>query len=440
MDSAGWRGIRTYEEGDDAPVQTHFRKDEGLSSASSAAPSPAIPVAGPEPRPVVAEVAAGAHHACALLADTTVRCWGLNDQGQVGNGERDDRRDQLRSVPRPVEVVGLRGVAQVACGEEVTCVRMQDGTVQCWGSNEHGQLGDGTAPEGRVSPAPVPGLEGIAQIAVGVAHACALRNDGTVACWGLNDRGQVGDGTTRDRRSPSVVRGLDGVGGLAVGAQHSCVRLASGAVRCWGDNGLGQVRGVRTRAFVPRPTAPFGLGVVTELRAGLQHTCGIVPDGRLSCWGWNEAHQVAPANVNVAPPTFVTGLTNVVGVSLGARESCALQADHTVACWGEDPAGLRPDGTSRHIPSEQDPENAIVFRVPPDVVPGGVVDFGAPYPDRTAPVSQPGLDDVEQIATGWGFFCARRRGGELSCWGANHFGQVGDGTEETRYEATPILW
>ncbi|MEI8255772.1 MAG: hypothetical protein WCJ30_08880, partial [Deltaproteobacteria bacterium] len=116
-----------------------------------------------------------------------------------------------------------------------TCARMSDGTVRCWGFNGSGQLGDGTVIP-RASPAAVPGLSSAASVAAGGGHTCAVLADATVRCWGANRYGQLGDGTTQDRPTPVAVRGLADVAALALGTEHSCARLRDGTVRCWGRN------------------------------------------------------------------------------------------------------------------------------------------------------------------------------------------------------------
>ena len=129
---------------------------------------------------------------------------------------------------------------------------MGDATVRCWGYNGYGEIGDGLTAIDRLTPALVSGLTGAVAVAAGELGTCALRSDGTVRCWGRNDHGQVGDGTTTDRFAPAVVSGLADVASLSVGQAHACALLADGRARCWGWNDQGQL-GDGTRA--QRPTA-----------------------------------------------------------------------------------------------------------------------------------------------------------------------------------------
>src|SRR5262249_16263395 len=148
------------------------------------------------------------YHSCARMADGTVKCWGANGLGELGDGTTTDRA-------LPTTVPGLAGVAQLALGGQHSCARLDDGTVKCWGGNFSGELGDGTT-TAKSKPTAVPGLTGVAKLALGgsagvSAHSCALMNDGTVKCWGYNGHGQLGDGTLVAKKVPTTVPGLGGV-------------------------------------------------------------------------------------------------------------------------------------------------------------------------------------------------------------------------------------
>ena len=153
------------------------------------------------------KAAIGGIHACAVLADTTVWCWGWNADGELGDGTKGSNRTT------PVQVLGLKDVVQLALGLDHSCARLTDGTARCWGSNTHGQLGDGTTIQ-RLTPVPVvlpSGTELLADIVdlhAGYDFSCALVASGDVYCWGWNDLGQLGDGTKVDRHAPTKVVGL----------------------------------------------------------------------------------------------------------------------------------------------------------------------------------------------------------------------------------------
>lgn len=182
------------------------------------------------------QVAAGAAHSCAVTSHGRVLCWGSNAFGQLGDGSR-------RMRISPVDVSGLdSAVTQVALGATHSCALTSDGSVQCWGSNGRGELGDGSTQE-RLTPGPVNGLGATAvQITAGAFHTCALLSTGAVKCWGYDHVGQLGDGGISNSRVPVAVRGLPSrILQISAGAAHTCALADSGALYCWGDNRFGQL-------------------------------------------------------------------------------------------------------------------------------------------------------------------------------------------------------
>lgn len=183
-------------------------------------------------------VCAGEGHVCALQDDQTVQCWGLNTFGQVGNGESGDPE----LFPR--DVSSLTSVSHLACGKSHSCAALDDGTVWCWGANLAGQLGDGTT-EVKLTPVQVTslGTADVVQVAAGRAHTCARTSAGAVSCWGENDRGQLGNADPGI--ASAIAQDVEGLMGtathLAAGHDHSCAVLDTGAIMCWGLNTSGEL-------------------------------------------------------------------------------------------------------------------------------------------------------------------------------------------------------
>lgn len=187
------------------------------------------PVAVPGAAAGVQAVVAGLSHTCVLTVTGGAKCWGGNDNGQLGDGTLVDRST-------PTDVMGLgSGVVALSAGFSQTCALLASGGVKCWGGNLSGEVGDGTNATMRTTPVDVVGLgSGVVAVSAGARHTCALMATGAVRCWGANERGQVGDGTTTKRTAPVAVVGLaSGVTAIDAGGIHSCARLASGAMKCW---------------------------------------------------------------------------------------------------------------------------------------------------------------------------------------------------------------
>jgi len=204
----------------------------------------------------VTRLVAGDQHTCALVGSPgTVSCWGANGNGQLGNGSTAD------AVPTPGAVGGLSDAIDVVAGGEHTCAIRAGGAVACWGYNYLGQLGNGsTRPTRATSLESVVGLADATHLAAGRYHTCALRAGGAVVCWGNNQKGELGDGTTTDRTSPVAVSGLDAATLLTAGAWHTCGATSAGGVWCWGDDLGAQLGDDRvTSDATPTPVMARGL-------------------------------------------------------------------------------------------------------------------------------------------------------------------------------------
>src|SRR5205823_9487709 len=237
-------------------------------------------------------VTGGGFHTCALLQDGTVRCWGQNDYGQLGNGTVSSA--QVPN-PTPVEVIGITTATAVTAGGYHACALLQNGTVRCWGQNDYGQLGDGAVitpqtrpPTPRPSPNPVEvsGITTAVAIKAGIFHTCALLRDGTMQCWGWNDYFQLGEPAAVNASStPVTVSGITPAA-LAPGAEHTCVLLRDATVDCWGDNNYGQNGNRSERGIFAPPTAAVtGITTATAVTSGAEHSCALLTGGTVQCWG-----------------------------------------------------------------------------------------------------------------------------------------------------------
>ncbi|MDP4074428.1 fibronectin type III domain-containing protein [Acidovorax sp. A1169] len=341
----------------------------------------------------VAAIAAGENYTCAQSIAGAVQCWGYNDLGQLGDGSI-----TAKSTPQPV--TGLaNGVAAIAAGETHTCALTTAGAVQCWGFNDYGQLGDGSTIS-KTTPQPVVVLaSGVAAIIAKGSHTCALTTAGAVHCWGYNVFGELGDGTTTSRMTPQPVAGLvGGMAAIAAGSNHSCVLNLAGAVQCWGRNTLGQLGdGSTTDKGTPQPVTGLASGVAA-IAGGYQHTCALTTAGAVKCWGDNIYGQVGDGSqlTRLTPQTVLGLTTGVAAIAAGDNHTCALTTTGAVQCWGQNGQGQLGDGST-------------LRKLVPQPIPGLV-------------------NGVAAIAAGESHTCALTTAGGVQCWGGNGYGQLGDGS------------
>ena len=369
-------------------------------------PAAANPLTG------MAAVTAGGSHTCALTTAGGVKCWGLSSIGQSGEGTTTDRTV-------PVDVMGMTsGVAAVTAGNSHTCVLTTGGGAKCWGGNSEGQLGDGAGGSfGDVSltPVDVSGLtSGVAAVAAGESHACALTTAGGVKCWGRNAFGRLGDGTTIARTVPVDVVGLtSGVAAITAGNLHTCALTTAGGVKCWGRNFQGQLGdGTTTNSTTPVDVSGLSSGVAA-VTAGSTYTCAVTTVGGVKCWGGNSWGRLGDGTTtNSTTPVDVVGLTSSVGaVAAGNYHTCALTTAGGAKCWGSNSEGQLGDGT------------------------GGT--FGD---SSLTPIEGSGLTSgVAAVAAGQSHSCAVTTTGGLKCWGRNNFGQLGDGTSNGRLTPMDVV-
>jgi alpha-tubulin suppressor-like RCC1 family protein len=318
-----WGSDSFGEVGSDA--HTAYEAQEALTPALVRAPATlrAISVAGTDIYDDDTWVTGG--HTCALTDGGDVYCWGAIDYPEAA-----DDVGYPEAERTPTKVAGLSAATSISAGTFSNCAVLQDRTAKCWGLNASGQLGDGTHDD-HADAVAVQGLSDVVSIDVGGSHACAVTTDGKVWCWGGNDEGQLGDGSTTASPHPIQVPGVSGAIAVSAGGDrrwgHTCALLTDGTVWCWGANKLGQLG--RDGAS-STPSAVAGLSGVVSISAGYAHTCAVLIDGTAKCWGYAGSSQLGDGTMGFAAnpePREVSGLSGVASIAAGIENTCAVTAE-----------------------------------------------------------------------------------------------------------------
>ena len=349
--------------------------------------------------PIVAEVlgvrdAVAVRDGCVLLGDGSVRCWGLNRDGQAGDGTRAERL-------APVRVRGIGNATAIAVGDRHACALLENGEIACWG---WAAIGDGGRAQMRLAPARVPGIEGARAIDARGEITCAALGDGQVACWGGAQLGTLAAGDDSDLtvdppedprvegRTTAKVPGALDAAAIAVDADHACARTTAGGVVCWGTNLDGEL-GTGVAGSTGDIVDVEGIPDATRVTAGEYHACALRAGGSVWCWGDGRRGQLGDGTLQSrGVPAKVPGIEDAIDVHADVFYTCAALRDGTVVCWGT--TVPRRDGVDR---------------------------------DRIWRTSEPiaGVQGAQRIAVARNRACARLGSGRVVCWGEDSFGALG---------------
>jgi alpha-tubulin suppressor-like RCC1 family protein len=350
----------------------------------------------------------GHAHTCGLTASGAAYCWGLNENGQLGNGT-------LVNSTTPVSVSGGLSFSVLALGVYHTCGLTGSGAAYCWGGNDYGQLGTGSNTPS-LTPVPVSGDLSFRTLVAG-EHNCGLTTAGAAFCWGRNEDGQLGNGSFNNSRIPAAVSGGLTFSALATGIYHTCGLTAGGAAYCWGWNANGQLGNGYFGLDETRSTPVAVVGGLTfsALAAGFGwHSCALTNTGAAYCWGNNLDGQVGngfDGDWAIVAPVAVSGSYSFSVVVTGAFHTCGLTTIETDYCWGDDHWGELGDSSGTCETCES-----------------------------STPVAVYGAFRFRTLSGGGGHTCGIARDGPAYCWGLNEYGQLGNGTTVNQSAPVGVVW
>jgi alpha-tubulin suppressor-like RCC1 family protein len=389
-------------------------------------------------RAKVVQVALGGSHTCVLLDNNDVRCWGSNKNGQLGLGNTIDiGDDEAITNVSPIKFPTGFQVKQIAAGNLHTCALSEEGKVICWGENDSGQLGYGDTKNRGDTPETTPDKLGFVELPPvktivsgnSALHTCAILFSGAVKCWGDNFRGQLGLGNKNNigdspgelENTPAINLGISPVKQIALNGDHTCALLQDTTLRCWGKNILGQLGYGNNVDFGGNAGETPNIKTVpitdaAQIELGGNHTCMVTVGKNVRCWGQNADGQLGYGNTNTigddelpASAGFVSLGGAVQQLSRGANHSCVLLEDNRISCWGQNLDGQLGYGNTNNIGNTEFPEDAGTVKIESDATQGKVI----------------------KIFSGNSHNCVLFESGNIKCWGFNPRGQLGYGNTET---------
>lgn len=380
----------------------------------------------------VMSITTGADMSCSIRTDGTAWCWGYYGAGYLGDGQNTSNRTRPVQVKTDTGGVGWSDWIKISANGGGGCGLRSNGTAWCWGWHLYGGLGDGQDTTTRLVPVQVhnetglPGWDDWIDIAKGSFHACGIRKNGSLWCWGWNSAGQLGNnviGTNQTR----PVRVKDDVGGngwndwisITAASQHTCGIRENGTAWCWGDSangvlGDGQMATDRSLPVqVNTDTGLPGWDDWVSIDGGDLYTCGLRQDGSAWCWGDAFFGQLGDGQttdqsrpVRVQTDVGPGGWNDWVYINAGTRASCGIRSNGTAWCWGQGSLGKLGDGQST---------------------------VNQPRPVQVQTSTGPGgWNDWLAISGGSDHTCGMRGDYSIWCWGLNSSGQIGDGTTITK--------
>jgi alpha-tubulin suppressor-like RCC1 family protein len=362
---------------------------------------------------IVLALAAATGALPAAAQATSVVGWGTNFHYDLGAGYRSGQSNL------PVSVQRLTGIKEVAAGGGSGIALMNDGTLQAWGGNSNGQLGDGTFTSS-ATPKPVPGVTGVVKIAMYGEHVAALLGNGHVLTWGSNLFGQLGNGTTGEGKErnisrsavPVEVKGITNAVSLGLGGASDAAVLANGTVLAWGENQSGELGdGTTVEKDLPTPVKNLSnvksvvIGGVATLGG---HSAALLNDGTVVAWGVDKT-----GNTSLTP-TRVAGLSSVVQISAGYTDTFALLSNGTLESWGTDGSGELGYRTTETCGRQL-------------------------LPCSRQPRPVPGISGASSVTASGFQFAAAVAQGKVFAWGRNQYGQLGNGSKSVSAPSKQVV-